>query len=114
VRKQSKKKKSPAKRASQPRLPGTQDGSITALDNSAREYVEIRDERMELTKRETKLKKKLLDLMHENNRTTYRYQDVDVELIQEPAEEIVKVKIIKPASSKGKNKKKGEVEAGAE
>lgn len=77
-------------RASQARLPGTE-GVIQELEALGYEYAALRDQRMELTRQEVDLKKKLLEAMHNNNLTTYQYQDIEVEIV--PGEEKIKVKV---------------------
>lgn len=66
---------------------------FTDLHEEARQYAEIRDERMELNEREAKLKERVLNLMHEHNLKVYRYEEV--EILLEPGEENVKVRIKK-------------------
>jgi hypothetical protein len=80
------------KKAKQDRLPGT-DGGIPELETLSYEYAAIRDQRMELLKQEVELKGKLLAEMHKNSLTTYKYQDLELEII--PGEEKIKVVVEK-------------------
>jgi hypothetical protein len=86
--------KAKSKRAKQENLPGMEQREIRALQNAAHEYAEVRDQRMELTADEVKLKGKLLGLMKENKLEKYKYQDVEIRVVHE--EETIKVRIIKP------------------
>lgn len=54
--------------ARQKDLPGMEDRKITAIENAAQDYAEIRDQRQELTTQEVELKTKLLKLMHTNGK----------------------------------------------
>jgi hypothetical protein len=83
-----------AKRARQEELPGMENKEIKELQNAAIDYAEIRDERIELNQRESKLKQKVLNFMHIHKLTIYKYEDVEVRVVIE--EETVKVKIKKP------------------
>jgi hypothetical protein len=97
------KKKSPAKKPAakkkvavkkgprQTSLPGMEDRRITALDNAALSYAEIRDQRMELSKSEVEAKSKVSDLMHANKKTHYKHGNIVIDLV--PEGEKVKVKI---------------------
>lgn len=91
VKKASKKKKPAKKIARQPRLPGMNDAKISSLHNAALDYVEIRDQRQELTTQEVELKGRLIKLMHDNGKETYDYNGVHIELVHE--DETVKVRI---------------------
>lgn len=88
------KTKSKGKRTTRPRqpdLPGMESRMYADLHEEARQYAEIRDERMELNEREAKLKERVLNLMHEHGLKVYRYEEV--EILIEPGEENVKVRI---------------------
>lgn len=87
-------KKKAAKKPRQKRLPGMADAKIEALQSTALDYAEIRDQRIELIKQEAPLKERLIKLMHKYNKTEYVFQGVSVKLVAE--EENVKVKIQKP------------------
>jgi len=90
---------------SQPqRLPGMEDSAVEELEDAAREYATIRDERQKLTLHESELKAKLLRLMKDGKRSLYERDGVKIELVVE--EETVKVRVKKereegdrPASS---------------
>lgn len=87
----TKEKKTKKKGAKQQRLPGIEDAKIQAMHDIAEEYVEVRDERQALTAREVPLKEKLIKLMHKNEKTTYRYGNLEIKLVSE--KENVKVKL---------------------
>src|SRR5687768_18458564 len=50
-------------------LPGTEDSAIKPLEDAAKRYAGIRDERIELNDQEAKLKASLIALMHKHNKT---------------------------------------------
>lgn len=85
-----------AKRAREQDLPGMEDRAIRSLQNCAHEYAEIRDARIELNQREAKLKKKILRLMHEHEKTHYLFDDVEIDIEPPDGQEKVTVKIKKP------------------
>lgn len=84
-----------AKRAREQDLPGMEERAIKPLQNAAVEYAEIRDERMALNTRESELKKKVRNLMHEYEKTHYAYDGVEIDLEPPDGEEIVRVRIKK-------------------
>jgi hypothetical protein len=59
------------KMAKQPRLPGMEDSAIQELEDAAREFAEIRDERAELGKSLAIKESELLDLMTKNDKDQY-------------------------------------------
>lgn len=75
----------------QARLPGTDDPALKDLESKAEQYVEIRDERMELTKKESALQDDLLALMKKYKKTEYRRDGIEIRIV--PIDEKVKVKI---------------------
>jgi len=75
------------------RLPGMEDAVIDELEDAAREYANVRDERMELTKSETVEKEKLLGLMKKHDKKIYRHEDIEIKVV--PEGETVKVRILK-------------------
>ena len=77
-------------------LPGTEDSAIKPLEDAAKAYARVRDERMELTIEEGKRKAALIPLMHKFQKTTYKRHGIEINLI--PEGEDVKVKIAKPGS----------------
>jgi len=92
-------KKAASGRARKPRpeqadLPGTEDSAIKPLEDAAKAYARVRDERMELTQEEGKRKAALIPLMHKYQKTTYKRHGIEINLI--PEGEDVKVKIAKP------------------
>ena len=62
-------------------LPGMGDERIEVIKDAALKYVDVRDQRMELTKREVESKGDLLDLMHEHK--LKRYFDSEAEVLVE-------------------------------
>lgn len=86
-------KEKPAKRGrkkgEQLHLPGTAPEKNPKVHNLALDYVRARDARMDLGKEESKLKTRLLDMMHEEKLKGYEYDDVCVILT---AKEDLKVK----------------------
>jgi hypothetical protein len=94
AKKAAKKARTPkqtARKPKQERFAEMADAKIPDLDAAARAYAEGRDERMAQTKVEKELKTKLIDKMHQHKRTTYRFDDVSIELV--PEGEKVKVRI---------------------
>lgn len=87
----AKKKAAVKKGPRQTSLPGMEDRRITALDNAALSYAEIRDQRMDLSKSEVEAKSKVSDLMHANKKTHYKHGNIVIDLV--PEGEKVKVKI---------------------
>lgn len=79
------------KRPKQSSLPGMENRSLKKLDDLAHEYADVRDDRMELTKRESELQNDLLTEMKKHKIHVYKYGDVRCEII--PEHERVKVKI---------------------
>ncbi len=75
------------------RLPGMEDAKLADLESAAREYAEVRDDRIELNQREADLKAKLLGLMKKHRRETYVCDDVEINVVHEV--ETVKVRIHK-------------------
>ena len=72
-------------------LPGMENNKIAAIENTALDYAEIRDERQALTVREVELKTKLLDLMHKAGKTEYKRNGISVSIT--PEGEKVKVRV---------------------
>lgn len=77
-------------------LPGMENRDIPELEELASEYVDIRDERIALNRRESELKKKLRAAMKQHNRVRYANDGVEIELIPPAGEDDVKVKVKKP------------------
>ena len=82
-----------AKKAKQLAIPGTKGPSIKELDKAAEAYVEVRNERMELTGREVEARGRLVACMQKHALTVYRV-DADEPLIV-TLEDDVKVKVKK-------------------
>ena len=80
------------KKPRQARLPEMEDPAIEELENSAEEYADIRDQRMELTKEETRLKTELLGLMKKHNRVSYVHDGYDIKVIVESEKLKVRIK----------------------
>lgn len=74
----------------QERLPGTEN-AIPELEELGHEYAGVRDERMDLTRKEVELKERLLEAMKRNDLSACRYQDIEMEIV--PGKEKVKVKV---------------------
>lgn len=85
--------------STQDRLPGMEDAAVQELEDAAREYATIRDERQRLTAHEVELKAKLLRLMKASKRSLYERDGVKVWLVVE--EESVKVKVKKEREDVG-------------
>lgn len=82
----------PTPRRQRPRdLPGFEDRHITEIVEAAREYVEQRDERMELTKSEKALKTQLIALMHKHHKSVYKADGI--EILLEPTDEKLTVRV---------------------
>ena len=95
-----KNKRSHRKKAEQPKkrriprqevLPGVGDVKIAAIENTALDYAELRDERVALSAREVDLKTKLIDLMHAKDINEYRRNGISVRLTVE--KEGIKVRV---------------------
>jgi hypothetical protein len=94
VKKKKGKKEPKARKSSRPKqadLPGMESRMFPDLHEEARAYAEIRDERMELNKRESELKERVKKLMHSHDLKVYRYEEV--EILLEAGEEDVKVRV---------------------
>ena len=79
------------RRAKQDALPGMQNEELRDLIAAADEYVAVRDERMDLTKKETEASSTLLRLMHEHKLESYVHDGLTIEI-----EQLEKVKVRKP------------------
>lgn len=106
-------KKTRARGGDQPALslPEMEDRRIAELDRLAHSYAKIRDARIELNKQERELKLAGLAAMARHKKTTYRVEDVEIE-VEPPGEEpTLKVRIKKPkAQPKEVEQADGEVE----
>lgn len=88
---ESKKKK--RGRPRQLALPGTENSALKDLEETAHEYADIRDERIDLNQREADLKDKLSKLMKKHGKKDYVHAEVEIHI--QPEGETVKVKIHK-------------------
>jgi hypothetical protein len=61
-----------ATRARQTTIPGTTAPTVKAVESAAEVYVDVRDERMGLTKREVQAREKLIAVMKTHGLTVYR------------------------------------------
>jgi hypothetical protein len=68
-----------------------EDRLLPELEEGARAYAEIRDQRMALNKEEVTLKANLLTLMKKHEKETYKHGDVEIRIVHE--EETIKVKV---------------------
>jgi hypothetical protein len=87
----AKKKVAVKKGPRQKSLPGMEDRKITALDNAALSYDEVKKQRMELTEREVEAKELVRSLMHKEGKKAYKHNGITITL--EPEGEKVKVKV---------------------
>jgi hypothetical protein len=79
-------------KAKQARLPGTEDNRLKELDDLAMQYAEVRDERMELGRKEIVLKADLLAKMKALKKKSYIVDGIEINVAEE---ETVKVKVSK-------------------
>jgi len=82
-----------ASRGKQNRLPGMEDAEIEELEDAAKDYASLRDDRMHLLSKEVEMKDNLLALMKKHGKLTYTHDGVEVRIVHE--NEKVKVKIKK-------------------
>lgn len=69
-------------------IPGTESPKIPAVTKAARQYVEARDARQDLTKKEVACRDVLVKVMKDNKLAVYRFDDQMVTL-----SEIIKPKV---------------------
>ena len=86
------------KRAKQLAMPGTKGPVFKDLDKAAEDYVEVRNERMELTEREVEARDRLVAAMQKHSLTSYRV-DADPALLVTLKDD-VKVKVTKVQDAK--------------
>lgn len=79
-------------------LTGMEDSAIKPIEDAALAFVEVRDERMQLTEQEVALKAKLMKVMHQHNKTVYRRGDIEVRMM--PVDETVKVRVRRSTEEK--------------
>lgn len=82
-------------------LPGTEDHAIKPLEDVAASYAEVRDERMDLNKREHELKQHALKLMKKYEKTIYRRDGIEIRVVA--GEDDVKVRIKKPGEEESED-----------
>lgn len=90
-----------AKQAKKPKdqvLVGMEDSAIPELEKLARQYAEIRDQRMDLNEAEVKLKAKTLQAMKKHGKDTYKRAGVTITVVHE--EEGLKVRVKDPDAEK--------------
>jgi len=83
------------RKARQAALPTLEDRAIRPLQEAGVEYADVLDERAELNRREKELKTKIRKLMRQHNKTHYKYEGVEIELVAPSGEEQVKVHVQK-------------------
>lgn len=84
-------KKARAKTPKDQPLTGMEDARIPALEKIARDYADIRDQRIELNRDEAKLKERAIRAMHEYKKAVYKRNGIEIRL--DPGEETLKVRI---------------------
>jgi hypothetical protein len=78
----------------QQEIPGTERKAIAEIDSAAEAYIEVRDERMVLTKQEVEKKGELMDAMRKHKLDTYCDENAVPALLVTlvPGEDKVKVR----------------------
>lgn len=87
-------------------LEGTEPEVIPEIESAADDYVDVRDRRMELTKKEVKNKSVLQGAMEKHKLKSYQYGDKTVQIIR--GEPKLKVKATKEKKKRGRKPKGGE------
>ena len=82
----------PSAKMRQASLPGTKSKAHEDIDEAAAAYCEVRDERMECSKRESEAKRVLLERMKKHD--CREYVSGKVEITREVVEEKLKVKLL--------------------
>jgi hypothetical protein len=83
----------PVKKApKQESLPGMEDTEISDLEDAARNYASVRDERMALTKKEVDLAGVLLQALKRHNKEHYHRDGIDIKLVVEKEKVRVRIK----------------------
>lgn len=84
------------------RIAGTERNDVNEeIENAAEAYVEIRDKRMELTKKEGDSKAVLAAAMKAAKLKIYRCDRMEMEVLIEPGEATLKVKQVKVEATEG-------------
>lgn len=86
------------KKPKQTSIPGTERKVNKAVRTAAENYVEVRDERMDLTKMEVAKRDLLIEVMKKFELTTYRDEDADLEVTLDVTE---KCRVKKLSSGSG-------------
>jgi len=76
----------------QGRLPTMEDAHIEALEDCAREYANLRDDRMRLLTKEIEQKEILHAMMTKYDKKVYRVSDMEITVVQK--DETVRVKLL--------------------
>ena len=84
-------KKQGSKKPKQADLPGMEERKLPDLHKAAEEYAEVRDERLEIQKREIPAKQELLRLMKVHKKETYKFEDVSIRVVHEKEKVIVRI-----------------------
>jgi hypothetical protein len=92
-----------ARTKKQLQVPGTERDHIAEVDTAAESYIEARDERMDLTEKESEAKEALLSVMKKHRLDVYRDENVVPPLVVTliPGSDDVKVKRVKNADGEG-------------
>ncbi|MBA2718913.1 MAG: hypothetical protein H0U52_06700 [Chloroflexi bacterium] len=90
-----------SKRAEQTQIPGTERVCIAEVERAAIDYRSIRDERMDLTKKETSLRDALLAVMGGHGLEIYKYVDGENEEITVEVKTKSKVRVRKSDGASG-------------
>lgn len=83
----------------QARLPEMDDPKLEELHTLSEDYVEIRDQRIELNKQEKPLKDQLLSAMKRHGKEHYKHNGLEITVVHE--NEKVKVKLHKGGEDEG-------------
>lgn len=90
--------KSEPKKAKQQDL--IEDREIKPLEDLAEEYADVRDRRMALNLEEAGLKGKAIKLMKKLERTHYKYNGVEIDVLE--GEESIRVRVTKDSDDQGR------------
>ena len=80
------------KRPVQKELPGMESRRLEDVEDAAREYANLRDDRMNLTRREVDQKETLLTLMRKHGKEIYRVEEMEIKVV--PTDVKLKVRIL--------------------
>jgi hypothetical protein len=79
--------------AKQTRIPGTEQNLIKEIVDAADVYEELRDERLEVLKKEGDAKNELLAVMKKNNLTSYNYENKEITITEKEDIKVTSKKI---------------------